>query len=270
MRTLSPPTATATRAPADPCLAGMPHDVPAELSRLLAATEPGRAEEAWAEFVSAYSRLLLHVSRSMAGNQDDVMDRYAYLLEQLRRDDCRRLRGFAADGRSKFTSWLIVVARRLCLDYLRRRYGRPDPARDVQWQAARAERRHLRDLVGAELDIGGLPDAGNQAADDELIARERREALARALTGLEPGDRLLLRLRFGDGRAASEIARVMGFPTQFHVYRRLEKVLGLLRRTFEGRGALNDSLGAYTLTRATRAQPRAKCREGCGREAVEA
>jgi DNA-directed RNA polymerase specialized sigma24 family protein len=49
------------------------------------------------------------------------MDGYAYVLEALRSDDYRRLRAYAADGRSKFSTWLVVVARRLCLDlHLRR------------------------------------------------------------------------------------------------------------------------------------------------------
>src|SRR5262249_41817793 len=108
----------------------MPDGLPAELSQLLAAAEPQGAEGAWGEFVHAHSRLLLHVARSMAKDHDDAMDRFAYLLEQLRRDDCRRLRGFVADGRSKFTTWLVVVARRLCLDYDRRRYGRADRVKD--------------------------------------------------------------------------------------------------------------------------------------------
>lgn len=219
----------------------MPDGLPAELSQLLATEDAHRAEGAWAEFVHAHSRLLLHVARSMARDQDEAMDRYAYLLEQLRRDDCRRLRGFVADGRSKFTTWLVVVARRLCLDYDRHRYGRTDRAKDAQGQAARAERRQLRDLVGSEMDIGTLPDAGGRAADDELIARERGEALAQALAGLEPADRLLLRLRFDDGHSASEIARAMGFPTQFHVYRRLDRVLATVRRELEYRGIRGPS-----------------------------
>ncbi len=271
MRTLQPPIAPpATPAPACPWLTGVPHGVPAELTRLLATMQPDTADEAWVDFIGAYSRLLLHVSRSMAGSHDDVMDRYAYLLEQLRRDDCRRLRAFTADGQSKFTSWLIVVARRLCVDYNRGRYGRADPARDAQWQTARAGRRRLQDLIGAELDVAVLPDADGQAPDDELIAREQREALARALTRLEPRDRLLLRFRFGEGLSASEIARVMGFPTQFHVYRRLEKVLGLLRRALEGREALNLLLWRLrSNTRGSRPIP-GRPREQSGREAVGA
>jgi hypothetical protein len=43
-------------------------------------------------------------------------------------------------------------------------------------------------------------------------------------------------MRFEDQRSAAEIARAMGFPTPFHVYRRLNKLLGELRATLEARG----------------------------------
>src|SRR5204862_509166 len=82
------------------------------------------------------------VARSLTTDHDAAMDGYAHVLERLREHDCRRLRGYAPDGRTKFTTWLVVVARRLCLDFHRHRYGRSDdPAPDAA--AARAARRRL-------------------------------------------------------------------------------------------------------------------------------
>ena len=104
---------------------------PEQLTRLLAA-EPGpAAEAAWASFLDAYSGLLLRVARAFWPGYDGALDGYAYMLEELRRKDCQRLRKYAADGRGRFSTWLAVVARRLCLDQYRRRYGRfrGDPAR---------------------------------------------------------------------------------------------------------------------------------------------
>jgi hypothetical protein len=51
--------------------------------------------------------------------------RYAYILEKLQDEDFRRLRGYVADGRAEFSTWLAVVTRRLCEDFRRQRYGRP-------------------------------------------------------------------------------------------------------------------------------------------------
>ena len=69
----------------------------------------------------------------------------------------------------------------------------------------------------------------SQAPDEELDRRERLDALASVLERLPPSDRLLLRLRFGEDLPAREIARIMRFPTLFHVYRRVDKVLNELR-----------------------------------------
>ena len=73
---------------------------PAVLTRLLAVSDPAAREASWSDFVSAYSKLILHVARSAGGDQDSAMDRYAYVLEQLRGEDFRRLRTYVADGRS--------------------------------------------------------------------------------------------------------------------------------------------------------------------------
>ena len=52
----------------------------------------------------------------------------------------------------------------------------------------------------------------------------------------DPRDRLLLKLRFEDGLPARAIGQVMGFTTQFHVYRRLNAVLEQVRAALRGRG----------------------------------
>lgn len=213
----------------------MAEAVPPELSGLLSATDPAAREAAWAVFVNAHSRLLLHVARSLGRDYDAAMDAYAYLLEQLRKDDCHRLKSYAADGRSKFTTWLVVVARRLCLDHHRQRYGR---ARDAEsdGREARAARRRLVDLVADEIDSAALASSDASNPESAVLVRERAAAIAAALGGIEARDRLLLKLRFEDDLSAREIAAVMGFATPFHVYRRLTALFALLRRSLARRG----------------------------------
>jgi len=208
--------------------------LPFELSRLFQAPDGPARDDAWADFVAAHSRLLLHVARSLNPGHDAAMDGYAYVLERLREDHSRRLRGYVADGRSKFTTWLVVVARRLCLDCHRHRYGRardstPDTA------AEQATRRRLADLVAGAADPDQL---AAPAADPALSTqvRELRETLAAATARLAPTDRLLLKLRFDDDLSAREIGAVIGLPTPFHVYRRINTLLELLRRSLRQRG----------------------------------
>ena len=87
--------------------------LPPELSRLLSASEPVEQGEAWAEFVNTHSSILLHTCRAVAHDHDAVMDGYAHVLEALREDCYRRLRAYVPRGTTRFTTWLVVVVRRL-------------------------------------------------------------------------------------------------------------------------------------------------------------
>jgi RNA polymerase sigma factor (sigma-70 family) len=209
---------------------------PAELAVLLAASTDAARDEAWAGFAREYTPVILRVARSLGSDTDAAMDRYAYALERLREDNCRRLRAYVRPGAGEFTVWLIVVVRRLCLDHYRERYGRARPAgHDSPPSADRAGRRRLVDLVADRTDPALLATS-SRSPDEELTRRERLDALASALERLGPSDRLLLRLRFAEDLPAREIAQVMRFPTLFHVYRRIEKVLRQLRTTLGSLG----------------------------------
>ena len=210
--------------------------VPAELSALLRAPDAAAREAAWADFVQVHSRLLLHVARRVARDHDAAMDAYTYLLEQLHHDQCRRLRVYSPHERTKFTTWLVVVARRLCLDHVRQRYGRPQDA-GQEGGEGRAVRRRLADLLGEELDPSSLTDPA-PAADPETQLRkgELRQVLASALSNLAPRDQLLLKLRFEDGLSARAIAQILGMATPFHVYRRLQGLFISLREALGRRG----------------------------------
>jgi RNA polymerase sigma factor (sigma-70 family) len=203
--------------------------LPPVLAALLS-TERNAGEERWAAFIERYTPLLLHTVRRFARSYDETMDRYTHLLEQLSRDDFRRLRAFAALGPGRFTTWLVVVAHRLLVDYHRQLYGRPRSPPDERGRAAAASlrRRQLAVLLCDEIQI---LDFGDSSSDSETMtcAAECTAALQRAVTSLDPRDRLLLNLRFEKALAAREIAGVMGFASQGHVYRRLRAVLLHLR-----------------------------------------
>jgi RNA polymerase sigma factor (sigma-70 family) len=212
--------------------------LPVELSRLFAPADAAARDTAWDGFTTAYSRLLLHTARSVTSDHDSAMDAYAYLLEQLRADDFKRLRAYTADGRGKFTTWLVVVVRRLCLDFRRQRYGRSrnDTSDDG---AARALRRRLVDMVAAPHDPDQIPASGNDPAAAAL-SDDLGRILESALAGLTPRDRLLLKLRYEDDLPAREIAGLLGMPTPFHVYRRINALLTQMRSTLRARG-VDDS-----------------------------
>ena len=210
---------------------------PSELRSLLdAATDLSRSR-AWEEFVAAYSRVILHAVRSVHREHDAAMDAYAFALDKLRADDFRRLRAFASGGTGKFTTWLVVVARRLAHDWRRQWYGRNGADEDdARSRLEREARRRLVDLTSAAIDLADLPDASHEGPDAFVLADEIRAALVAEIEALPPEDRLLIRLRFEDGLSAKDIAAVTKAPTQFHVYRRLNHVLQVLRQGLKARG----------------------------------
>ena len=159
------------------------------------------------------------------------MDAYAYVLDQLVRDDFRRLRGYTSQARTKFTTWLVVVARRLCVDRLRERYGRG---------RERGVRRRIAELLADELDPAATVDSQTPRPDRGLEARELSNALAAAVSRLDARDRLLLKLRYERELSAREIGQMLRFPTPFHVYRRLNALLDQLKTDLQRRG-IEDS-----------------------------
>ena len=205
--------------------------LPSEVAQLLASPSDERRETAWQAFVERYSRLMLKVAFAFAPGYDGAMDRYLFILEELRRDDNARLRRFAADGRGRFSTWLVVVTRRLCVDHYRHRYGRErtDPHQAKSRTQIRQVRRRLAELTG---DGALLDSVMDQVQSDPLEALDHEtqcRSLHRAIQLLDPGDRLLLRLRYEEDLTAREIATLLGLPTPFHVYRRIRGVCALLK-----------------------------------------
>lgn len=204
---------------------------PPKLKDLLHASDDESQEEAWARFVQEYTGLILHVARSLGGSHDAVMDRYAHALEGLRRDDFHRLRRYTPDASGKFTTWLTVVVRRLCLDQVRRRYGRRREGSLELYE----RRRRLADLVSVDLDPELLPAYGTSPEEAALV-RDLSDKLDTAIQELEQRDRLILRLRFQDEVPVKEIAQLLSLPSVFHVYRRVNRILDRLRKALREAG----------------------------------
>jgi RNA polymerase sigma factor (sigma-70 family) len=211
--------------------------VPLQLSPLLRASDSHLREAAWDELIAQHTRLLLAVARSFGGGTDEAMDRYAYILEKLRAGEFSRLRSFDPTRGASFSTWLAVMARRLCLDHHRIRYGRPRNTHDTNdANALRGLRRQLEGSLSSDLDVAELVDSNSVGPDARTVLEERDTVLRSALARLEPRERLLLALRFQDDLPASRIAAIIGAPTPFHVYRQLNGILCQLRAALESHG----------------------------------
>jgi RNA polymerase sigma factor (sigma-70 family) len=214
--------------------------VPIELNRLLQATERPDREAAWEGLIARHTRLILSVARSLGGDNDAVMERYAYVLGKLREDEFRRLRAFDSNAGATFSTWLTVTARRMCLDLHRARFGRnrPEHSND-KTSILRAARRALGEpfLTGLDADTVSSEDS---RADLEIIRGQRDHCLRDALSRLTPRERLLLTLRFEDDLSAPRIAALTGMPSPFHVYRMLNSILASLRERLISDGIENS------------------------------
>lgn len=219
--------------------AGVANGLPSELADLLRAQDDASREHAWERFLEKYSRLLLHTVRSRSSSYDEAMERYVFVLDRLRAEEFDRLRKYTPEVAARFTTWLVVVTGRLCIDHFRRRYGCSSQASAIDNEALRHRleaRRRLVDLVCENIDISSLGDSAQGGPELELRQAELEEALVAAIESLAPRDRLLVKLRFYKNLTAKEVAASMGLPSQFHVYRRLKVVLKELGEKLGARG----------------------------------
>ena len=199
--------------------------LPEDVRSLLDTAEGPVREQAWTAFLESYSRLILYVARQTPGDHDAIMDRYAFVVERLREQGFRRLRTYAADGRGKFTTWLMVVVRRLCLDQNRLKHGR-GPGQGTNKSAPT----HLVELVFLDPEVIEQFEDRGPAIDKEFDRKQVLEQLEGAVRTLDPSDQVLLALRYEDDLSARDIAKFLKLPTPFHVYRRLTRILATLRQ----------------------------------------
>src|SRR5688500_9229013 len=215
----------------------MAASLPPELARLLASSDDISREKAWSAFLDTFSPLILHAARSASAGYDEGMDLYASALDGLRADDLRKLRGYAVDPTSKFSTWLVVVVRRLCIDRQREKFGRTSRKERESGEISdeRTARRRLASLASANLELETIPDSQGDPAEQALRS-EAMNILDAAVGELEERDRLLLTLRFVDDLSARQIADVQGWPDQMVVYRRINQLMALLRQKLTARG----------------------------------
>lgn len=216
----------------------MPRNLPPQVEALLEAPPGPFRDRAWSAFLRHYHRYILGTARYLSRDYDGAMDRYRFVLEELQLDDFRRLRGYVVDPRSRFSTWLVVVVRRLCRDFERRKYGRSRPDSGPEAHQTRAVRRRLVDLVAEDIDSHPILDGTTADPQLRLERDERQAALRVAMKGLSAEDRLILKLRFEDDLPASQIARVVQLPSVFHVYRRLKKLQAYIRAQLEDGGVV--------------------------------
>lgn len=188
----------------------MPSNPHKEDKQLVSACVTGEPK-AWEAFVEQYDRLLRAVVRktgqleSNAGyDADDVVN---YVYEKLLENDYRRLTAW--QGRAKLSTYLVLVSRNLCLDFVRK---------------------HRKGTFVEPTD--DIPDDQTPppGTGDSELRSVRREALAKAIEELPAKQALIMRLRL-EGKSLREIATITNRPVgtisveNSRALKKLEKIL---------------------------------------------
>jgi RNA polymerase sigma-70 factor (ECF subfamily) len=154
----------------------------AALMRAFAEREPAAAAELYERFASRVYGLGIVMLGGDAAAQDLVQDTFVKLWRNAARYD---------PGRGKLETWVLLVARSLAIDALRRRV---------------LEARVLeRTAPAGEVSDDPGPDQLAETAD--LSGRARR-----AMAGLSDGQRAALELAYFGGKTSAEVAELEGIP----------------------------------------------------------
>jgi RNA polymerase sigma factor (sigma-70 family) len=154
----------------------------ASLMRAFAARNPSAAETLYRRFASRIYGLGIVMLGSDAAAQDLVQDTFVKLWRNAERYD---------SARGKLETWVLLVARSLAIDSLRRRV-----------------------LESRALEASGVPtDADPSAGPDELAETgDLADHARRAMERLSPQQRAALELAYFGGRTSAEVAEIEGIP----------------------------------------------------------
>jgi RNA polymerase sigma factor (sigma-70 family) len=97
---------------------------PQNIGELLQAFRLSSPAKAWAGFLEDYSPFIIQIVSLFEREPDAIADCFLYVCEQLSRNNFRRLLTFQVSGPARFTTWIRLVIRRLCIDWHRQEFGR--------------------------------------------------------------------------------------------------------------------------------------------------
>lgn len=154
----------------------------AALMRAFASREPMAAERLYGRFSSRIYGLGIVMLGSDAAAQDLVQDTFVKLWRNADRYD---------KTRGKLETWVLLVARSLAIDALRRRV-----------------------LEARSLEATGRPREDDPSAGPEELAEtgDMADRARRAMAGLSGEQRAALELAYFGGKTSAEVAELEGIP----------------------------------------------------------
>jgi RNA polymerase sigma factor (sigma-70 family) len=162
-------------------------------------------QEAWAEFVQAYSgpihSAIFSALKRYAPekiNQDRVQEHFQQVMLALCENGCKRLASFSAKNGCKLSTWLRVVVSRLVIDDLRRQ---PPASLSIDPNPADDGKQHYRPVNPAD---------DNPLPPEMIQSKEAVEFVRAELAKLDQRERLIMQLRFMDGLSGEQTAGIVG------------------------------------------------------------
>lgn len=167
---------------------------------------------AWQTFVDQYQRLIysrvLHTLDECGSNSSAADDVCAEVFVGLLHNDCASLRQF--QGRSRLSTWLFIVARRICLRYVSGR----------------------KSLQTVGLSDPAIPNLTRADCTQDVFQRDDLSAMQSALDQLGDADQLVLKMFYFDNQSYHEIGEALNISINT-VGPKLHRATKRLRKAFD-------------------------------------
>lgn len=154
----------------------------ADLMRSFARRDPSAAEELYSRFAPRVFGLGMVMLGNAAQAEDLVQDTFVKVW--------RKAESFDA-GRGSLDTWVLLVARSLAIDAIRRRV--------LEKKVTETQEEHT--------EVSAIPGPEEEAESRDLVQRARA-----AMTALSPGQRAALELAYFGGKTSAEVAELEGIP----------------------------------------------------------
>lgn len=175
---------------------------------------------AFEQLVLKYQTQIYNLCFRVMGNAEDAAD----MAQETFLKAWRNLESF--HGEAAFSTWLYRLASNACMDQLRSMRRRPVQSLTVT------------DTEGEEQTID-VPDSA-PSPEDNLINKEERELLQKAMGALDPQERQILTLRVVNDLSYTEISEVLDLK-EGTVKSRLARARDHLRKKLENFGNKTNS-----------------------------
>ena len=162
-------------------------------------------KKSWDELIRHYSGVIYRVIKTFRLNRQEEADIYQQIFLELYKDNHRKLKSF--QGKCSFSTWLSVVTRRYCLNYLRDKNQRFRLITDIDPEQVNIKEEHF-----------------NKVETDLLLEK--------LIEKLSAKDRLILKLYYLKGLSCKEISDLTNTSLNT-VYSKIHRALEKIRQSFK-------------------------------------